>query len=100
MLLLPRFYFEPQFFKAQGKVKPETRLPMSMAGAFAFPVRQLERIARHSSGHLWLIPLDLPVLVRLDSKPDPLGVTTHRQLVLRDRGDVDVHAFPHLSSAR
>ncbi|GFZ49505.1 Caffeine resistance protein 5 [Saitozyma sp. JCM 24511] len=33
-----RFYFEPQFFKAQGKVKPETRLPMSMAGAFAFPI--------------------------------------------------------------
>lgn len=33
-----RFYFEPLYFKQQGKVKPEARLPMSMLGAFCFPV--------------------------------------------------------------
>jgi hypothetical protein len=101
MLLSPRFYFEPQFFKAQGKVKPETRLPMSVAGAFAFPVRHVEPIA--SAVHQVACgssPLDLPLLVRVDSKSDTLGVTTHCQLVLRDRRDVDVHAFPHLPSAR
>jgi len=33
-----RFYFEPLYFKQQGKVKPEARLPMSMLGAFCFPI--------------------------------------------------------------
>ncbi|KAL7422081.1 GTPase-activating protein [Cryptotrichosporon argae] len=33
-----RFYFEKTFIEAGGQLKPETRLPMSMLGAFCFPV--------------------------------------------------------------
>lgn len=36
--MLMRFYFEQKFIAQKGKVKPEDRLPMSMAGAFCFPV--------------------------------------------------------------
>jgi len=34
----PRFYFEKKFNDAGGKIKPEARLPMSLIGAFLFPV--------------------------------------------------------------
>jgi DHA1 family multidrug resistance protein-like MFS transporter len=33
-----RFYFEKKFHDAGGKIKPEARLPMSLIGAFLFPV--------------------------------------------------------------
>jgi len=33
-----RVYFEPKFHKLEGRVKPEMRLPMSMVGAFCFPI--------------------------------------------------------------
>lgn len=33
-----RFYFEQKFKDAGGKIKPEARLPMSLVGAFLFPV--------------------------------------------------------------
>jgi DHA1 family multidrug resistance protein-like MFS transporter len=34
----PRFYFEKKFNEAGGKIKPEARLPMSLIGAFLFPI--------------------------------------------------------------
>jgi DHA1 family multidrug resistance protein-like MFS transporter len=34
----PRFYFEKKFNDAGGKIKPEARLPMSLIGAFLFPI--------------------------------------------------------------
>jgi len=33
-----RFYFEQKFKDSKGKIKPEARLPMSLIGAFLFPV--------------------------------------------------------------
>jgi hypothetical protein len=33
-----RYYFEPRFEKHGETLKPEARLPMSMLGAFCFPV--------------------------------------------------------------
>jgi DHA1 family multidrug resistance protein-like MFS transporter len=34
----PRFYFEKKFNETGGKIKPEARLPMSLIGAFLFPI--------------------------------------------------------------
>lgn len=40
-------YFEPLYFKQKGKVSPEARLPMAMAGAFCFPVSELLLVSLH-----------------------------------------------------
>lgn len=53
---LHRFYFEPRFVKAKGKVAPETRLPMSMLGAFCFPIC-LFWFAWTSNRTLWISPV-------------------------------------------
>jgi len=51
-----RFYFEPRFLKHGESLKPEARLPMSMLGAFCFPIC-LFWFAWTANRTLWISPV-------------------------------------------
>jgi len=51
-----RFYFEPRYVKHGESLKPEARLPMSMLGAFCFPIC-LFWFAWTANRTLWISPV-------------------------------------------
>jgi len=81
-------YFEPRFMKEGESLKPEARLPMSMLGAFCFPVSLEESLIVKL-----IMLLDLPLLVCMDCESYTLDITRYRFCFLRFRNDLDVSYF-------